>query len=112
MDFVADQLFNGRKFRVLTLVDNYSRQCLATRVGQSIKGIDEVRIMEDVKQYFRITTERIQVDNGSEFISKDFDRWAYENNVTLDYSPPGKPKDNPFIESFNRSLRYEWLNVN
>lgn len=112
MDFVADQLFNGRKFRVLTLVDNFSRQCLATRVGQSIKGIDVVRIMEDVKQNFRITPERIQVDNGSEFISKDFDRWAYENNVTLDYSRPGKPTDNPFIESFNGSFRDECLNVN
>ena len=112
MDFVADQLFNGRKFRVLTLVDNFSRQCLATRVGQSIKGIDVVRIMEDVKQYFRITPERIQVDNGSELISKDFDRWAYENNVTLDYSRPGKPTDNPFIESFNGSFRDECLNVN
>ena len=68
--------------------------------------------MEDVKQYFRITPERIQVDNGSEFISKDFDRWAYENNVTLDYSRPGKPTDNPFIESFNGSFRDECLNVN
>ena len=72
MDFVADQLFNGKKFRVLTLVDNFSRQSLATRVGQSIKGIDVVRIMNDVKQYLNLTPERIQVDNGSEFISKDF----------------------------------------
>ena len=112
MDFVADQLFNGRKFRVLTLVDNFSRQCLATRVGQSIKGIDVVRIMNDVKQYLNLTPERIQVDNGSEFISKDFDKWAYENNVTLDFSRPGKPTDNPFIESFNGSFRDECLNVN
>ncbi|MFN7539180.1 MAG: IS3 family transposase [Bacteroidota bacterium] len=112
MDFVADQLFNGRKFRVLTLVDNFSRQCLATRVGQSIKGIDVVRIMNDVKQYHGITPERIQVDNGSEFISKDFDKWAYENNVTLDFSRSGKPTDNPYIESFNGSFRDECLNVN
>ncbi len=112
MDFVADQLFNGRKFRVLTLVDNFSRQCLATRVGQSIKGIDVVRIMNDVKQYHGITPERIQVDNGSEFISKDFDKWAYENNVILDFSRPGKPTDNPYIESFNGSFRDECLNVN
>lgn len=112
MDFVADQLFDGRKFRVLTLVDNFSRQCLATRVGQSIKGIDVVRLMEDVKQYHRVTPKRIQVDNGSEFISKDFDRWAYENQVTLDYSRPGKPTDNPFIESFNGSFRDECLNTN
>lgn len=52
------------------------------------------------------------MDNGSEFISKDFDRWAYENNVTLDYSRPGRPTDNPFIESFNGSFRDECLNTN
>ena len=111
MDFVADNLFDGRKFRALTLVDNFSRKCLTIRVGQSIKGIDVVSIMNDVKQYYRVVPERIQVDNGSEFISKDFDRWAYENNVTLDYSRPGKPTDNAFIESFNGSFRDECLNV-
>jgi putative transposase len=112
MDFVADQLFDGRKFRALTLVDNFSRQCMAIRVGQSIRGIDVVRIMEDIKTEHKIIPERIQVDNGSEFISKDFDRWAYENKVILDYSRPGKPTDNPFIESFNGSFRDECLNVN
>lgn len=86
--------------------------CLATRVGQSIKGIDVVRIMDDVKQYYGKVPKRIQVDNGSEFISKDFERWAYENNVILDFSRPGKPTDNPFIESFNGSFRDECLNVN
>lgn len=112
MDFVADQLFDGRSFRVLSFVVNFSRMCLATRVGQSIKGIDVVRIMDDVKQYYGVVPKRIQVDNGSEFISKDFDRWAYENNVTLDFSRPGKPTDNPFIESFNGCFRDECLNVN
>ena len=56
--------------------------------------------------------ERIQVDNGSEFISKEFDRWANENHVILDYSRPGRPTDNPFIESFNGSLRDECLITN
>lgn len=54
--------------------------------------------------------KRIQVDNGTEFTGKDLDRWAYENKVTLDYSRPGKPTDNPYIESFNGSLRDECLN--
>lgn len=72
-DFVADQLFDGRKFRALTLVDNFSRKCLVIRVGQSIKGIDVVNIMEDVNDYHKTLPKRIQVDNGSEFISKDFD---------------------------------------
>ena len=94
------------------MVDNFSRQCLATRVGQSIKGIEVVRIMDDVKLYHGITPERIQVDNGSEFIRKDLDRLAYENNVTLDFSRTGKLTDNPYIKSFNGSFRYECLNIN
>lgn len=112
MDFVADQLFDGRKFRTLTLVDNFSRQCLAIAVGQSIRGTDVVKVMNQLKQEHKIVPERIQVDNGSEFISKDFDRWAYDNKVVLNYSRPGKPTDNPFIESFNGSFRDECLNVN
>ena len=112
MDFVADQLFDGRKFRALTLVDNFSRECLAIQPGQSLKGTDVVRILDELKVYRNIIPKRIQVDNGSEFISKELDRWAYENNVTLDFSRPGKPTDNPFIESFNGSFRDECLNVN
>jgi putative transposase len=112
MDFVADQLFDGRKFRALTVVDNFSRKCLAIQVGQSIKGMDVVEVMERVKQEIGNVPERIQVDNGSEFISKALDRWAYDNKVTLDFSRPGKPTDNAYIESFNGSFRDECLNVN
>jgi putative transposase len=74
--------------------------------------MDVVEVMEALKQQNRAVPKRIQVDNGSEFISKDFDRWAYDNKVVLDYSRPGKPTDNPFIESFNGSFRDECLNVN
>lgn len=112
MDFVADQLFDGRKFRVLTLVDNFSRECLAAHVGQSLKGVDVVNVLEELRIMHGIIPKRIQVDNGSEFISKDLDRWAYDNQITLDFSRPGKPTDNPFIESFNGSFRDECLNVN
>jgi putative transposase len=112
MDFVTDQLFDGRKIRCLTIVDNFSRYCHAIRVGKSIKGIDVVEVLERLKRENGTVPQRIQVDNGSEFISKDFDRWAYENKVVLDYSRPGKPTDNPFIESFNGSFRDECLNVN
>ena len=111
MDFVADQLFNGQKIRVLTLVDNFSRECLATEVGRSLKGVDVVRVLEELKQYRRIVPKRIQVDNGSEFIGKELDRWAYDNNVTLDFSRPAKPTDNAFVESFNGSFRDECLNL-
>ena len=112
MDFVADQLFDGRRFRALTVVDNYSRKCLAIHAGQSIKGEDVVGVMDHLKQVNRTVPKRIQVDNGSEFISKALDKWAYDNQVTLDFSRPGKPTDNPFIESFNGSLRDECLNIN
>ena len=112
MDFVSDQLFDGRRFRALTLVDNYSRECLEIEVGQNLKGIDVVAVMERIKALRGVVPQRIQCDNGSEFISKALDKWAYDNQVTLDFSRPGKPTDNPFIESFNGSFRDECLNVN
>ena len=67
--------------------------------------------MEKIKQDNKALAGRIQVDNGSEFISKVLDKWAYDNKVTLDYSRPGKPTDNPFIESFNWSFRDECLSI-
>jgi putative transposase len=112
MDFMSDQLFDGKRFRALTVVDNFSRKCHAIEVGLSLKGCEVVAVMNRIKTESGIIPQRIQVDNGSEFISKDFDRWAYENSVTLDYSRPGRPTDNPFIESFNGSFRDECLNTN
>jgi len=111
MDFVSDALFDGRRLRALTVVDTYTRECLAIEVGQSLKGEDVVRTLE------RITGQRgwpgtIKADNGSEFISKAMDRWAYEHGVELDFSRPGKPTDNAKIESFNGRLREECLNAN
>lgn len=112
MDFVSDQLFDGTKFRGLTVVDNYSRKCLAIKSGKSLKGSDVVNVMESITFEQEALPKRIKVDNGSEFISKVLDKWAYENKVELDFSRPGKPTDNPFIESFNGSFRDECLNVN
>ncbi|EBM5748913.1 IS3 family transposase [Salmonella enterica] len=105
MDFVSDNPFNGRRFRALTVVVNFSRECLAIHAGKLLKGEDVVRIMEALR-----VPVRIQTDNGSEFISKSLDKWVYEHGVTMDFSRPGKPTDNPFIESFNGSLRDEYLN--
>jgi putative transposase len=111
MDFVCDSLFNGRRFRALTIVDNYSRECPAIEVGQSITGQDVVSVMDRLVNE-RGVPDRIQCDNGSEFISKALDKWAYENGVIIDFSRPGKPMDNALIESFNGSFRDECLNVN
>lgn len=111
MDFVSDQLYNGSRFRALTVVDNYSRKCLAIHAGKSLKGSDVVQVMETITFEGEVLPKRIKVDNGSEFISKILDKWAYENKVELYFSRPGKPTDNPFIERFNGSFRDEYLNT-
>jgi putative transposase len=110
MDFVSDALFDGRRLRALTVVDTYTRECLAIEVGQSLKGEDVVNVLDRIKAD-RDLPSTIKVDNGSEFISKAMDRWAYENGVELDFSRPGRPIDNAKIESFNGRLRTECLNA-
>ena len=109
-DFVADALFDGRRLRALTVVDNYTRECLAIEVGQSLKGEDVVRTLSRFAMV-RGTPKTIKADNGSEFTSKSMDRWAYENGVELDFSRPGKPTDNAKVESFNGRFRSECLNT-
>jgi putative transposase len=104
MDFVADNLFDGKRIRALTIVDNFSRECMAIHVDHGIRGEHVVGVIDAIQQLHDRCPDRIQVDNGSEFISKALDKWAYENQVVLDFSRPGKPTDNPFIESFNGSV--------
>lgn len=110
MDFVADALFDGRRLRALTIVDNYTRECLAIDVGQRLTGEDVANTLNRIKAQ-RGLPKTIKVDNGSEFISKAMDRWAYEHGVELDFSRPGRPIDNAKIESFNGRLREECLNA-
>ena len=111
MDFVSDSLVDGRRYRALTIVDNFSRECLGIKADQSIAGQHVVALLERIC-FYRGAPRMICVDNGPEFISKALDQWAYENKVTLDFSRPGKPTDNAFIESFNGSFRDECLNAN
>ncbi len=86
-------------------MDNFSRECLDIFVDQSIKDKNVVQVLDRLRLFEGRSPQRIQVDNGSEFISKILDRWAYEHDVVLDFSRPGKPTDNPFIESFNGRFR-------
>jgi putative transposase len=109
MDFMADQLVGGQRFRLLTLVDNHSRESLAIEAGQRLTGDDVVRVLEQVTSQ-RGKPQSIRVDNGPEFVSQSLDLWAYFNGVKLDFSRPGKPTDNAVIESFNGRLRDECLN--
>ncbi len=109
MDFVADNLFNGRRIRTLTVVDNFSRECLAIQVGQGLHGEDVVAVMARLQQMKHRVPLWLQTDNCSEFISKSLDRWAYENKVTLDFSRPGKPTDNALVESLNNQMPEEFV---
>ena len=109
MDFVADYLFDGRKLRMLTVVDCFTRESLDIHVDQSLAGKDVVRVLNMIVKGRR-TPMTIKTDNGSEFISKVTDKWAHERGVELDFSRPGKPTDNAMVESFNGRLRQECLN--
>jgi putative transposase len=108
MDFVHDQLATGRKIRVLTAVDTFSRFSPVLDARFSYRGEDVVVTLERVCSRFGYP-KTIRVDQSSEFISRDMDLWAYRHGVTLDLSRPGKPTDNAFIEAFNARLRAECL---
>lgn len=110
MDFVHDQLATGRKLRVLTIVDTYSRFCPVIDPRFSYRGENVVATLDRVCRKIGYP-KTIRVDNGSEFISRDMDLWAYQRGVSLDFSRPGKPTDNAFIEAFNSKLRSECLNT-
>lgn len=110
MDFMADQLVDGRRIRLLTVVDVCTRESLAIEVGRRMRSEDVVRTLTAIST-IRGTPRRIYCDNGSEFQSRLVDLWAYTQKVKLEFSRPGKPTDNAHIESFNGSLRDECLNV-
>ena len=109
MDFMSDELFDGRRIRLLTIVDNFSRESLAIEVDQRIGGQRVVEVLMQLGKE-RGLPKTIRVDNGPEFTSKRLDQWAYLNGVGLDFSRPGKPMDNGLIEAFNGRLRQECLN--
>lgn len=110
MDFVADQFVNGRRFRALTIVDVFTRECLAVEPGARLTSEDVVRVANRITKE-RGAPRRVYCDNGSEFAGHLFDLWAYGKHVQIQFSRPGKPTDNAFIESFNGSLRDECLNM-
>lgn len=108
MDFLADRLEDGRRFRVCTLVDNVTKVSPAIAADFSFPGTKVVRVLEQVALTHGVP-ERLSVDNGPEFISKVLDAWAYRHGVQLLFNRPGTPTDNPYIESFNGHFREECL---
>lgn len=109
MDFMQDSLYCGQRFRLLNIADDYNREMVAMEIGYSIGGERVVRVLERLKEQGKKPLQ-IRVDNGPEFISKVFQRWAKENQVKIHYIQPGKPTQNSLIERINRSCREELLN--
>lgn len=111
MDFMSDSLLNGRRVKVLTIVDLWDRRCLWLEADHSLTGDRVVRVLEQL----RATGQRpklLRTDNGPEFTGKALDAWARHQDVRLEFIRPGKPMENGHIESFNGRLREECLDMN
>jgi putative transposase len=111
LDFVSDALADGRRLRILTIVDDFTRECLKMVVDTSINGIRVARELSDLLVH-RESPNVILSDNGTEFTSHAILKWSQENQISWQYIQPGKPMQNGYIESFNGKLRDECLNEN
>ncbi len=109
MDFMSDFTAGRRRLKILNVVDDYTRYCVAIEVDTSIPGARVVQVLEQLAESYGLP-QVIVTDNGPEFTSRALDNWAYQRGVKLDYIRPGKPVENAFIESFNGKLRDECLN--
>ena len=107
---VHDQLATGGKIRILTLLDTYLRFAHAVDARAQYRADNVVATLEAVRLKVGYP-KTIHVDQGTELVSRDLDLWAYTHNVVLDFSRPGKPTDNAFVEAFNGRLRAECLNA-
>lgn len=111
MDFVSDALFDGRRLRLLTVIDLYTRECLGICVGQNLRSTEVAEMLNSIALRCPLP-QLLKTDNGSEFAGKMLDRWVYERGIRIDFSRPGTPTDNATVESFNGRLRQECLNEN
>lgn len=111
MDFLSDQLADGRVFRILVVMDVHSRECLAMEADTSLSGRRVTRVLDRLKEG-RGLPRVLGSDNGPEFRSRHMDQWAYQNEVKLHFIKPGKPTQNAYIESLNSQIRKRLLDTN
>ena len=111
MDFVADGLATGRALRIFTLIDSFTRECLALEVDSCLSSRRVTRVLDWVIQQ-RGAPEAIRCDNGPEFTSRHFLSWCEDHRIRAVYIQPGRPMQNGYVESFNGRLRDECLNAN
>ena len=110
MDYMSDVIRGGRRIRIFNVVDDLSHEGLASEVDTSLPARRVIQVLEEIALE-RGYPERIVCDNGPEFRSRVLDEWAYERGIALDFIQPGKPIQNPYVESFNGKMRDECLNV-
>jgi putative transposase len=110
IDFQFDQTMDGRKLKFLNIVDEFSRVCLAIRVGRRCKAADVIDTVEELLRSYPAPTH-LRMDNGPEFIAHALQEWCAGSGAQVEYIPPGSPWENPFVESFNSRLRDEFLNI-
>lgn len=108
-DFVEDQTENGTRFRILTLIDEHTRECLVTHVAWSIRAVEVITVLEGAIERYG-APEHIRSDNGPEFIAYAIQDWLRENRIKAIYIEPGSPWENGYIESFHDKFRDECLN--
>jgi putative transposase len=110
LDFISDAFCSGRKFRVLSVVDEYTRECLALRADVSQPSWKVVAVLNEIAGS-RGLPQRLIIDNGPEFVAKALDAWAYGHGVELFFTRRGKPVDNCYVESFHDKFRDECLSA-
>ena len=108
MDFMHDQLSDGRKFRLFNVIDDFNRESLGMEVDFSLPSERVIRALEQVMEW-RGRPLVIRCDNGPENISAMIQTWAARRGIRIEYIQPGKPQQNAYVERFNRTVRYEWL---
>lgn len=108
MDFMHDQLADGRCFRLFNVLDDFNREGLAIDVDLSLPAARVIRSLDQIIEW-RGKPATIRCDNGPEYISGALQRWAEARGITLNYIQPGNPQQNAYVERYNRTVRYDWL---
>ena len=108
MDFMHDQLSDGRSFRLLNVLDDHNREVLGIEIDLSLPSGRVIRALENIMQW-RGKPVALRCDNGPEYISHELQAWAQKQGIALRYIQPGKPQQNAYVERFNRTVRHEWL---
>jgi putative transposase len=108
MDFMHDQLSDGRSFRLFNVIDDFNREGLGIEVDLSLPAERVVRALNQIIEW-RGKPNRIRCDNGPEYVGNVLKNWANQNGIHLEFIQPGKPQQNAYVECYNRTVRYDWL---